>query len=364
MLLVSLWVYLYTAGEASAGYYGAMLWHGHEMMFGYTVAVIAGFLLTAVRNWTGLQTPGGYPLAGLVILWLAGRIAPLFAATLPHWTIALIDLAFLPVLAIVLALPLLRKRQAHNLVFLLVLTLLTIANLLVHLQILGYTSATASKGLYLAMYVIVFLIAVLGGRVIPFFTESAIPGAAARKWRVVEILSLGSLLALMVLAMMSAPPLAVILVALVAAVAHGVRLSGWFNKQVLAVPLLWVLHLGYAWLVVGFVLTALAVADRVNPMLALHAFTTAGIGTITLGMMARVALGHTGRELRIHPAITLAFVLVNLAAVARVLLPIIIPQNYYACVQLAGLLWIAAFAIFVFYYARLLIQPRIDGRPG
>ena len=364
VLLLSFWIYLYSTGQASSGYYSAVLWHGHEMVFGYTVAVIAGFLLTAVCNWTGLQTPGGFPLAGLVALWLAGRVTPFFATVLPHQVIAFIDLAFLPVLAVVLAFPLLRKRQKHNLVFLFLLFVLTIANLLVHLQLLGVTMDTAATGLSLAMYVIILLIVIMGGRVIPFFTETAIPAVRTRKWVLVEILSFASLVVLMILELVSAAPLAVIPVAILAAVANAARLFGWFNKRMLAVPLLWVLHIGYAWLVAGFILTALAAAGWINPMLALHAFTTAGIGTMTLGMMARVALGHTGRELRTHPAITLAFVLVNLAAVARVLLPIIIPQNYIECVQLAGLLWIAAFAIFVMYYARLLIQPRIDGRPG
>ncbi|MGB5396511.1 MAG: NnrS family protein [Gammaproteobacteria bacterium] len=364
VVLVAFWVYDYATGSSESNYYPAIVWHGHEMIFGYSVAVIAGFLLTAVRNWTGLQTPGGYPLAGLVLLWLAGRVSALYSGVLPHWSIAFIDLAFLPVLAIVLSVPLLRKRQKHNLVFLLVLMALTVANVLVHLQLLGLTEASASQGLNFAIYVIVFLVSVLGGRVIPFFTETAIPAATARKWPSVEMLSLGSLVVLMGLDLLAVAPVAIMLVAILAALAHGVRLFGWYHRRVLLVPLLWVLHLGYAWLVVGFALKALAAAGLINPMLALHAFTTAGIGTMTLGMMARVALGHTGRELRIGRWITLSFVLANLAAVARVLLPVMVPQMYNDCVVLAGVLWSAAFAIFVFNYAGILVRPRLDGRPG
>ncbi len=222
----------------------------------------------------------------------------------------------------------------------------------------------ASQGLNFAIYIIVFLISILGGRVIPFFTETAIPAATARKWPAVEILSLGSLVVLMGLDLVAAAPVAIMLVAILAALTHGTRLFGWYHRRIVSIPLLWVLHLGYAWLVVGFVLKALAAAGLVNPMLALHAFTTAGIGTMTLGMMARVALGHTGRELRIGHWITLSFVLANLAAVARVLLPIMLPHMYNDCVALAGVLWSAAFAIFVLHYAGILIRPRFDGRPG
>jgi len=268
------------------------------------------------------------------------------------------------VLAVTLSVPLLRTRQQHNLVFLFVLAALSVANIMVHLQILGITRATAKHGIYFAVYLIVLLIAILGGRVIPFFTEKGIAGARTRRWTTVEYVSLGSLVVLMVLYLVDAAPLAVIVFAIVTALGHGLRLSGWYQRTVWSVPLLWVLHLGYAWLVAGFILTALSAAGLVNPMLAIHAFTTGGIGTITLGMMARVALGHTGRILRIGPAMTWSFVLANLAAVSRVFLPMIFPGRYSEWIVMAGVLWSVAFAIFVISYAGVLIQPRVDGRPG
>jgi len=156
VLLVPLWIFAYTRGQTEFRYYTAILWHSHEMLFGYTVAVVAGFLLTAVSNWTDIPTPGGKVLAGLVLLWLAGRIAPFVTGFLPHWVIAALDIAFLPVLAITLSIPLLRKRQTHNLVFLFVLAALTLANLLVHMQLLGVTQATANPGLNLAGMIRVF----------------------------------------------------------------------------------------------------------------------------------------------------------------------------------------------------------------
>lgn len=363
-LLIMVWLYIYTRGRFDPGYYGSVAWHSHEMIFGYTVAVIAGFLLTAVRNWTGLQTPSGIALAGLVILWLAGRIAPFFSNALPQWMIAGVDMAFLPVLAVTLSVPLLRSRQKHNLVFLIVLTALAVANLMIHLQTLGLAQATAQPGILFAVYLVVLLITILGGRVIPFFTEKGIAGARTRQWKTVEYLSLGSLIVLMVFNLIEVTPPAVAVVALLAAIGHGVRLYGWYQKRVWSVPLLWVLHLGYAWLVAGFALKALSAAGLVNPALAIHAFTAGGIGTLTLGMMARVALGHTGRPLRIGTAMTWAFVLINLAGFCRVFMPLIVPGKYAAWIGLAGTLWSAAFAIFVIAYARVLIQPRIDGRTG
>jgi len=364
ILLVLLWTYAWTSGHPGFDYYTTVAWHGHEMIFGYTVAVIAGFLLTAVRNWTGIQTPGGGALASLVLLWLAGRILPFFSGALPHWIVAGVDSAFLPVLAVTLSVPVIRRRQAHNLVFLFVLTALTIANLMVHLQMLGITEQTANSGIYLAVYLIVLLISILGGRVIPFFTERGVAGVTTRQWKPVEYLSFASLIVLMILVVSHAPPAAVIVFALLAATGHGIRLSGWYRKPVWTVPLLWVLHLGYAWLVVGFALQALSAADLVNPMLAIHAFTAGAIGTLTLGMMARVALGHTGRTLQVGPAMTWAFVLITLAGIARVFLPVIEPALTRTWVVLAGLFWSLAFALFVISYARILIRPRVDGQPG
>ena len=366
LLLVPLWIHVYLHGVAVLAYYPTMVsWHGHEMLFGYSVAVIAGFLLTAVRNWTGMQTPAGAALAVLVLLWLAGRVLPFFSGVLPHWLIALVDTAFLPVLAVSLAVPLIRRRQKHNLVFLPVLGGLTLGNLMIHLQLLGITRETAAPGITLGIGLIVLLIAILGGRVIPFFTEKGITGGVTtRRWRPIEFLSPGALLVLVLLDLSQAPPLAIMGVALLAASANGIRLFGWYHSGIWSVPLLWVLHLGYAWLVAGFLLQALAAAGLVNPMLALHAFTAGGIGTVTLGMMARVALGHTGRELRVAPAMTWAFILVSLAACSRVFLPLLVPAGYREWIVLAGVCWSAAFALFVITYARILIRPRVDGRPG
>jgi uncharacterized protein involved in response to NO len=364
LLLIPLWIYVYTTGSDDFSYYGAVSWHSHEMIFGYSVAVISGFLLTAVRNWTGLQTPGGTALVALVALWLAGRVSPFFADALPHWLIAVVDTAFLPVLAITIAIPLIRRRQKHNMVFLFVLAAMALANIMVHLQMLGFTQTSAKRGTYFAVYLIVLLITILGGRVIPFFTEKGIPGAETKQHKAVEYTSVGALLLLILLDLSDATPVAVVIVSILAAIAHGARLYGWYQKAVWSVPLLWVLHLGYAWLVTGLLLKALSAAGLVNPMLAIHAFTAGGIGTITLGMMARVSLGHTGRLLQVGSSMTWAFALVNMAGFARVFLPVIATGSYSVWIVMSGVLWSAAFLLFVISYTGVLLKPRVDGLPG
>jgi len=239
-----------------------------------------------------------------------------------------------------------------------------LANVLVHMQLLDITQATAKPGLDLAVYLVILLITILGGRVIPFFTERGIAGATTRQWKPVEYLALGCLLGLTGLDLANASPAAIVLFALFAALGHGIRLFGWYHRQVWSVPLLWILQLGYAWLVAGFLFKALAAAGLASPVLAVHAFTAGGIGTVTLGMMARVALGHTGRTLRAGRAMFWAFVLANLTGVIRVFLRAIVPAYYNTWLVLAAILWSTAFAIFLIVYAGILSSPRIDGRPG
>jgi len=361
VLLVPLWVYNFAGAEPAYTYYDPLTWHGHEMLFGYGVAVIAGFLLTAARNWTGLPTPSGKALAGLVLLWLAGRVSPFFGSP---WLIASVDLLFLPVLAIAIALPILRSGQKQQLVFLLVLAALTGANLMVHLQLLGFEPSSAGLGLKLATYLVILLVVILGGRVIPFFTDNGLNREASRSCKTVEILAIGSLLLLVLLDLAAAAPIAIAVLAGLAALMHAIRLYGWYQAGIWRVPLLWVLHLAYAWLVIGLLLLALGTGDQINPILYLHAFTLGTIGGMTLGMMARVSLGHTGRELVVGWPLSTAFALINLAAVTRIILPLFYAQHYSLWIMLAAIFWTLAFMLFLLFYARVLILPRVDGRPG
>ncbi len=362
VLLMALWV-LVLRGSLDLGGLSPFIWHGHEMVFGFTVSVIAGFLLTAAQNWTGIRTPSGTPLAMLFLLWVAGRVAFLVPG-LPTWLVATVDLAFLPALALALALPILRARQLHNFPFPIMLLVLTAANALVHAEALGWTSGTARTGLHLAVYVVVTMIVIMGGRVIPSFTDNKLR-TRARRWKTIERLVPVATLGALGSALIAPDSTVTACLAALAAVVHAIRLAGWFTSKFWSVPLLWILHLGYAWVVFGFALLALSAAGLSTPSVnALHAFTAGAIGALTLGMMARVSLGHTGRMLEPAPVMTRAFVLINLAALIRVTLPLFFPGVYLQIMTVAGLAWVAAFGLFVAVYAPMLLRPRVDGKPG
>ncbi|MDO9468216.1 MAG: NnrS family protein [Thiobacillus sp.] len=362
VLMMVLWL-LVLRGGLSVGGLSPFVWHGHEMLFGFAVAVIAGFLLTAAQNWTGISTPSGPPLAALFVLWLAGRLVFLIPV-LPPLLVAVIDLAFLPVLAIVLALPVLKTHQLHNYPFPIMLLVLAAANALVHAGSLEWIAVSSSLGLHLATYVIVMMMTVMGGRVIPSFTDNKLR-TRARRWKTIEILVPASTLSALIAALVAPFSVVTALLAAVAALAHGIRLAGWYTRKYWSVPLLWILHLGYAWIAVGFALLALPAAGLgAAAGSALHAFTAGGVGVLTLGMMARVSLGHSGRMLEPAPLMTWAFVAVNLAALIRVVQPLLFPGLYASSMVIAGVLWIAAFGLFAAIYTPMLLRPRVDGKPG
>ena len=361
ILLMAFWVPVFVGGVASDIYYAQIDWHSHEMIFGYTVAVIAGFLLTAVRNWTNTPTPSGLPLAGMGALWLIARILPILVAIFPRWLIAAADLAFLPTFAIGIAVPLLKNNEKQNLIFLPLLAVLWSADLLVHADVLGLAPNLARKGVFLGLDVIILVIVIMGGRVIPFFTERAL-SVVLKRWRIVEWLSPVSVILFLVAELFRPDSVTSASLAALAACANGARLAGWYTPRYWRVPLLWVLHLGYGWIVVGFYLKAGTALGLVPPQFTIHAFTVGGIGVLTLGMMARVSLGHTGRPLKVGAAMTSAFVLINLAAVGRGLLPPFFPQFFSQLIVASGAFWIAAFTIFIIVYTPILIQPRVDGR--
>jgi uncharacterized protein involved in response to NO len=341
---VPLWAAQYAGWLAGGG----MAWHAHEMLFGYAFAVIAGFLLTAVRAWTGRPTPTGLALAAIVLLWLAARLMA-FQSLLVS---SLIDMAFALAVAWGIGAPIVSRRNRNGFFVAFVLAL-------------GGASlafqAWPQAALALGLDVVLVVIAIMGGRVIPSFTNNAVPGAGARRIRWVEQGALGSVWLLIVfdLAQWPAWP-----VALAAAIAHATRLALWAPLATRGRPILWILHLSYAWVVVHLALRGLAGLELVAPALATHALTVGVIGGLTLGMMTRTARGHTARPLQVGPWETAAYVLVHLAAFARVFVPLAWPQGYAALVVSSAILWGAAFAIFTAVYFPILSRPRLDGQPG
>jgi uncharacterized protein involved in response to NO len=361
IVLIGLWLAV-LHGRVAVAPLAPALWHGHEMLFGFAVAVIAGFLLTAAQNWTGIPTVSGTPLAGLFLLWLAARLAFLVPA-LPAGLVAAIDLAFLPLLAVALALPISKAKQGHNVPFPAMLLALTVANALVHAEALG-GSDTASLGLRFAAFIVVAMMVLMGGRVVPSFTDNRL-GTRARRWPGIEKAVPFVTVAALAAALIAPASWVTALLAASAALVHAVRLVGWYTPKYWSVPLLWILHLGYAWIVVGFALLGAAAAGIPGAEDgALHAFTAGGIGVLTLGMMARVSLGHTGRLLEAPPVMRIAFWAINLAALVRVAQPLVFASLYTSAMALAGVLWLAAFGVFVAIYTPMLLQPRVDGKPG
>ena len=363
-LMMFLRIISFRWGEAIPNYYDPSNWHSHEMLFGYGVAVIAGFLLTAVGNWTNHPMPKNKTLAGLVVLWLSGRILPFFPQYIPDWLIAFSDWIFLPVILAVIGIPIVRFKNVRNYGFLVVLGLMTLANAEVHLRQLGFSITDLAFGITFMMNLIILMIVLMGGRVIPFFTRSAIPKAATKIRIPVEWGAVCLSIALIAGEVIQLSREILGFLAVSATILHTLRLVGWHDTRVWKTPLLWVLHLGYSWIVVGYALTALSKYGMIPPVLATHAFTAGGIGMVTLGMMARVSLGHTGRQL-LPPRMTIiAFALLNVSGLLRVAAPIFFVSDYGTWILLSGSLWILAFLFFLWDYFPILTAPRIDGSPG
>ena len=359
-LSVVLWIGQY-AGLLPAIHVRTPAWHGHEMLYGYTMAVVAGFLLTAVRNWTGKPTPAGAPLIALAVLWVAGRVLILTPFGIAA---AIVNAAFPIAIGIAIGIPIVHSRNRRNYFFIALLLLLGLAVLAFHLSHLGLLPWPARASLQVGLDVVLFVLAVMGGRVIPMFTSNGIPGVQATRHPWVEKFALGAVLALLGADLVQASPTVISAFAMIAAGAHAVRLYLWQPWRTFRTPLVWVLHLAYGWIVVHLVLRALAALGMVGELLAVHALTIGAIGGMTIGMMTRTARGHTGRSLRADGYEVACYLLVALAAVTRVFGGLIAPGAYLWTVVFSGLCWSTAFATYAVRYWTVLSRPRIDGKAG
>jgi uncharacterized protein involved in response to NO len=339
---------------------GALV-HAHEMIFGFTSAVLAGFLLTAVCAWTKEPTVSGRPLMALAVLWVAGRVV-----VLTPWALAatLINAAFPVAVAVAIALPLLRSRNTRNYFFVGLLVLLGALVVSVHLALQGRFALSPHVGLQLALDVILFIMIVIGGRVIPMFTNNGIPGTNATRHPWLEKIALGSVILLFAADALEASPVLGAAIALLAALAQAWRLALWKPWRTLATPLVWILHAAYAWIVVHLLLRGLSALDLLAASFAAHALTVGAIGGMTLGMMTRTARGHTGRPLRADGFELAMFLLIQIAALSRVGGGLISPALYMPSIAVSGLLWAAAFGLYALRYWPVLTRPRVDGKPG
>ena len=359
-LSIALWGAQY-AGWLPASYLAGPVWHAHEMLFGFTLAVITGFLFTAVRNWTQLPTPTGAVLAALALLWLAGR-----ALVLTPYGIAAaaVTTAFPLAVAASIFVPLARSGGGRNLLFVALLTMLAAAELAIHLAELGLVALSPRLGVQAALDIVLVVMTILGGRVIPMFTTNAIPASGARRNAFLERAVVATLAAIALVDLLQTTGAVSAAVLALCAAVQGARALLWRPWRTLRNPMVWILHVGYLWIPVHLALRALADAGFVAQPLATHALTAGAIGALTLGMMTRTARGHTGRPIEAGGSEVAAFVLVTAAAIVRVLVPIAIPAVYREAVIVSACLWSAAYAVFAARYWPILTRPRIDGRPG
>ncbi|NYZ15734.1 NnrS family protein [Azospirillum sp. RWY-5-1] len=367
--LVLVWLAVLATGGWPDTAVPALSWHGHEMLFGFVMAAVAGFLLTAVPSWTGSPALKGAGLGALVALWLAGRVVVAPWSGVPPAVAAVIDLAFLPALGVALALPLVRAGKIANTAFLVLLGLLTAANLLFHLEWLGRLADGARLGLALGIGVVLMMVTVIGGRILPAFTRNALKArgvtAEVTTRRCVERLTLLSTVAMIPVDLILPGSLLAGAVALVAAVAHARRLAGWQTRHTLGQPILWILHAGYAWVPLALALKAAhGLAGLVDATAWLHALTAGGFATLILAVMSRAALGHTGRPVVATRVTVASYALLLLAATLRTLAPELPGGAYTPALHAAGLAWVASFAAFLWVYAPILTRPRADGQPG
>ncbi len=363
VVLLALWLLMWQGKLPADGYFNAMQWHAHEMLFGYAASVVAGFLLTAVRNWTGMAVPVKGKLAGLAIVWLLARVLMLIPGV-PGVLVAVVDLAFIPLVGLSLFRPLWFGQNKTNRYFLLLFASMTFANLLFHLDAMGVMSGLWQRGAYFMLDTVLLTLLLVAGRVMPFFTEKAVADSSPKSWSWVEQSGF-VLLILMAFAQLIMPHgmLAGVL-AIMLALVQGIRLANWHHPGVWRVPVLWVLYTGYIWMVIGLVLRGLASFGLLSYQLGIHGLTAGAVGVLTLGMMSRVALGHTGRDINTALTTNLAFVLVNVGAFFRVVMPMLLPAKYSVWVNISGGLWVLGFTLFVIVYTSVLIRPRVDGRPG
>jgi uncharacterized protein involved in response to NO len=342
------------------------IWHAHEMLFGYGLAVVAGFLLTAIRNWTGVQTIRGARLLLLFSLWAIARVIPLINSNHAIELMAVFDIMFMLMFITAATIPVIKVKQYSQTGIISKLVLLLISNLLFYLGALGLVADGVRWGLYSGLYMLIALVLVMARRVIPFFIETGTDsGVKVRNWRWLDITSLVLLLLLWVFDVFSEYRFIVSFIAALLFTVHVIRMIGWYTVAIWSKPLLWVLYLAYLSIVTGFLLKSLEYWFVISPFLSVHAFAYGGIGVMTLGMMSRVTLGHTGRNVSESPPVLFwCFGLLLAGAVVRVVFPLFNNDLYVYWISLSQILWIASFVVFLIVYTPMLVTPRIDGRDG
>jgi uncharacterized protein involved in response to NO len=363
VFLVPWWAFTYQQPMSGEPGLESISWHSHEMIFGFTIAIVAGFLLTAVENWTSRPTARGPFLAVLVGLWMIGRLVGLGGAAAAIAGLA--DLLFLPALTVAIAIPLFLAGSKRNYLLLAILPLLWICDLFLHLRTSGLLPQSYLRTDLVAVDLIVVVLVIITGRIVPLFTRNALADESIRP---IPVLSVAAIISVLVVALIEVFAPGGYIMAVTAGIA-GLLVLGrsvlWGFQKTFGHPILWVLHVGHAWIWLGLLLKAASAARMpIQSSVATHALTAGAIGTLTLGMMARVTLGHTGRTLQASSVMTIAFVAITGSAVLRVFGPWLRADLTRTALISSATLWSLAFALYVICNARYLTTPRPDGKPG
>jgi uncharacterized protein involved in response to NO len=362
-LALTLWIVLFMTGGALPSRFDPLSWHIHAMLFGFVPATIAGFMLTAIPNWTGRPPIHGAPLVGLAVLWLVGRITCLVSVLLPLWLAAAVDLAFPVVLGAFAAREIVAARNWRNLMMPVAIGVIAVADLLTYLELAGY-GVPAGLGWRLAIVAIIALISAIGGRIIPDFTRNWLVkrGAPAlpSPHSVIDRVALTTLdTGLLGWALFpTSKPVSAILLA--AAALNLWRLTRWRGLATLPEPLLAILHLGYAWVVLGSALLGASILSSAVPeAVAIHAFTAGAIGTMVLAVMTRVARGHTGRALEADRVTIVIYLMITAGAAIRVMAEFA-GTSAMTLLAASAVLWVTGFGLFAATYGSMLLSPRLD----
>ncbi|MEP4485123.1 MAG: NnrS family protein [Halioglobus sp.] len=355
------------AGYSNLNVYGGPLWwHVHEMLFGFVSAIVVGFLLTAVRTWTGQPGFGGLLLGCLVALWLAGRCVFFLSVDLPVWVIVLVDLLFLPLAALILAIPVVRVKQWRNIIFVPLLLIMAITNAAMHWAAIESSASGLIRTGNTMVLLVTVLMTIMAGRVVPMFTASGTGTKQVPAHAMLEKLALMTLLLAVVASFrfQGVPAILVALCFVTAGLVHGIRAFRWRIWVSFRTPLVWSLHLSYWCIVLGLILYGISeVSSAVTRPQAIHTLTVGAMGTMILSMISRVSLGHTGRALQVGWVMSGAFALILSAFVVRVFGSLWI-DNYVDQIVVAAFFWVLGYGCFTVFYAAMLIGPRVDGKPG
>lgn len=365
---IGAWLWTYRHGGLPLQLLPPQYWHGHELIFGFIGAAIAGFLLTAVPSWTGRSGFAGKRLIVLTILWLAGRIAFFMGNVIPLPLLTVAELSFIPGLALTLA-PSLLNSGNRNMPMLFVLAAFWICDAAFILGMHETDPAMSRTALYAALDLVLLLITIIGGRIVPAFTGNALRAAgkdiSLRSGKAVTRLTIGSMIVYGLSDVLVGDSAPTAVVAGLAATLQLWRLSGWKGWRTAGEPIVWVLHVGYVWLPVGLALRAAWIAGGFGWATHwLHALGAGAAGMMIVAVMTRASLGHTGRALQVHRSIGIAYGLLALSVFIRVFGASLLPLQYPSVVLFAGILWILAFIPYLAVYAPILIEPRADGKPG